>query len=390
MFNFLEHPNLTVLSEGLKSLPGIERIDVLFFNPESAKTELYTVQRNEHDNKPVALDITKEQADILNTFRRKQTAQNWLKIEDIPYSKPKNLLVQPDLFSEFDSHVLSLAFANTTDFSKDIFLYYFRKNTSDFGPSKASSLLSTSNKTIIAQLLYHGVYTQLQTIKTNQENLLLLNEYNQRLLYAHTELNKKNKQLKAQNATNLLQLTEFLINDLTTNDKEVYYLSEQAKKEIGQFAGSIFELKNQLEKALILAKTLNFGKQQSEYRIEANYFNFSSNEVGKQAKQLSEPLQNTNDNRHQHSKTFDFLDELEESAQKLLKEGWKLTSANVGYKFEKPVTAAAISDKLKHHSSKIVLLLNQYPSRWPLIRKRFKPLQNVLVKAVDNKFSQTA
>ena len=74
----------------------------------------------------------------------------------------------------------------------------------------------------------------------------------------------------------------------------------------------------------------------------------------------------------------------------LLKQNWKLTSANVGHKLEKPITAAAISDKLKHHTPKIISLLEQYPTKWPLIRKRFRPLQNVIVKAENKSFERAS
>lgn len=389
LFTFLDNPYLVILGESLKTLPGIERVDLLFYNTGNAKTELHSIQRTKHSQQAIQLEFSNNSLDTLNAFRRKQSDQNWLGINSIPYSDNQANSVKQDLFSEFDSHVLGLAFPNTTDFSKDIFLFYFRKNTTDFGLSRSDKVLTTSNKSIIGHLLYNNLKSQLETVKHNQDSLRMLNEQTRFILDAKKNTELENSQLKTRNKENLLQLTEFLINDLDSSGKDVFYLSEEAKERIGEFSGSVFDLKKQLGRAMALAKTLNFGTGSQEHILKSDYFNFEASKGKENHLNSTETLSEEN-TKHQHSKTFDFLNDMEQAAQLVLKLNWKLTSANVGHKLEKPITAAAISDKLKHHTYKIIRLLEQYPAKWPLIRKRFRPLQNVIVKAANKQFDQAS
>jgi hypothetical protein len=88
-----------------------------------------------------------------------------------------------------------------------------------------------------------------------------------------------------------------------------------------------------------------------------------------------------------HTKSYQFLDSLEDAAQKLIQNGLKLTSMNVGRELQQPVTAAAISDKLKNHAYKIHLLLKQYPGKWPVIRNQFRPVINIQEKQLEQKYA---
>lgn len=385
LFTFLDNPYLIILEESLMSLPGIERVDLLFFNKDSGKLELHCIERKKNNQKSEQLNIKSDSIDTLNSFRRHQNIENWLNISTIPYSKTNSNTLSQDLFSEFDSHVLTLGFSNETDYSKDLFLFYFRKNTADFGLSLSDKVLSTSNKAIIGHLLYHTIQSRLNTIKHNQKSLKILNEQTRNLLNNKKVTEQSLIQLKTRNKENLLQLSEFLINSIDKSKNDVYYLAEDAKEKIGEFTGSIENLKSILSKAMSLAKTLNFGNAVHEHLLIADYFHFNtiapSHEIANAAPILSEE-----NSKHKHSKTFDFLNDMEIASQKVLKLNWKLTSANVGSKLERPITAAAISDKLKNHSQKIIRLLEQYPAKWPLIRKRFKPLQNIVIKAENTNF----
>lgn len=386
LFTFLDNPYLIVLGDSLKTLPGIERVDLLFYNEEKAKTELHSIQRNKNNQKAIQVAFPASSLDTFNAFRRKQSNQNWIGMNDIPYSqKSTKEKIKQDLFTEFDSHVLCLAFSNTTDYAKDVFLFYFRKNTADFGLSRNDKVLTTSNKAIIGHMLYNSLIAQLNTISHNQETLRILNDQTRYIIESKHKIEDENEQLKMRNKENILQLIDFLINAIDKSSKDVYYLSEEAKAKLGGFSGTVFELKKQLSRAMALAKTLNFGTGLQEHIIKSDYFNFNGSEEQSSKSYSPETLSEENA-KHQHSKTFDFLNDMEQAAQLVLNLHWKLTSANVGHKMEKPITAAAISDKLKHHNQKIIKLLEQYPAKWPLIRKRFRPLQNVIVKAENKAF----
>jgi len=52
----------------------------------------------------------------------------------------------------------------------------------------------------------------------------------------------------------------------------------------------------------------------------------------------------------------------------------------VGKAMQPAVSAPAISDMLNKQKQKILVLLNEFPDRWPQTRNHFKPLQNLLIR----------
>jgi hypothetical protein len=78
------------------------------------------------------------------------------------------------------------------------------------------------------------------------------------------------------------------------------------------------------------------------------------------------------------TKTFLWLDDLEEATIKVQKQKKPLTSVNVGKELKKPISAPAITDKLRNHQKTIRGLMIDHPERWTLARTEFKPLMNIL------------
>jgi hypothetical protein len=79
-------------------------------------------------------------------------------------------------------------------------------------------------------------------------------------------------------------------------------------------------------------------------------------------------------------RTRQFLNRLERSASILADNGEDLTSSAVGQTMERPISAPAISDALRKNKRRVLLLLEQNPTQWPLIRQYFKPLINIVDK----------
>jgi hypothetical protein len=71
----------------------------------------------------------------------------------------------------------------------------------------------------------------------------------------------------------------------------------------------------------------------------------------------------------------------------LLSKNSKITGFNIGDNCKPKVSPAAISDILKKHQKKIVLLLEQHPDNWSIIRNNFKPVRNILENISHNRVS---
>jgi hypothetical protein len=83
------------------------------------------------------------------------------------------------------------------------------------------------------------------------------------------------------------------------------------------------------------------------------------------------------------NKTRLFLDRLERAASKLSANGEDLTSSAVGQTMDRPISAPAITDALRKNRRRVLLLLEQNPEKWPIIRNQFRPLINIVVKSDD-------
>ncbi|MFO7613280.1 MAG: hypothetical protein R6W71_01425, partial [Bacteroidales bacterium] len=83
------------------------------------------------------------------------------------------------------------------------------------------------------------------------------------------------------------------------------------------------------------------------------------------------------------SRAMQLLDRLEKAAISLKSRNVPLTSANVGQALDAPVTAPAITDALGKSRDVIRRLLDQYPDKWEIIRKEFRPLINQMEKSAQ-------
>jgi hypothetical protein len=121
----------------------------------------------------------------------------------------------------------------------------------------------------------------------------------------------------------------------------------------------------------LFASSLSIGEDRDEIFIEGFHLIFPESKKTEPRKVAQEPAS-------RQTKTFLWLDSLEEAATIVHHQKKPLTGTNVGKAFEKPVSAPAISDKLKNRQNTIRELFITHPDRWTLVKKEFKPLMNIL------------
>lgn len=71
------------------------------------------------------------------------------------------------------------------------------------------------------------------------------------------------------------------------------------------------------------------------------------------------------------------LDRYEKAAQRLNQANFEINGKNIALSLEPPVSPAAVTDALKKNRKKIISLLMENPSSWPLIRNHLKPLKDI-------------
>ena len=87
------------------------------------------------------------------------------------------------------------------------------------------------------------------------------------------------------------------------------------------------------------------------------------------------------------NKTMLYLDKYEAAAKVLKSKGDKVTGLNIGDNCYPRVSPAAISDILKKHQKKIIVLFKKYPEKWTVVRGHFKPIIKIAeIKTSENQY----
>jgi len=377
-FSFLSQPHISALEHAIHLLPGLNRVDLIWLNPESNELALNSISSTEEYPLPLEI-LSKEQKTEILKFRKSIKSMAWVEASELPYDENR-LRSDMNLFDEALKSILCLGFPSDMDGHANVFVFYFRKDTSEFGPVSKESLLDTNQKKIMGPLIYNSLKTILSHHEENRNTMM---DYNRNIGLMVQSLQQKLSKAEKKNALiegYLNQALEGIVKSLSAKGDHIK-LSEEVKESLRPHIANRDLVKDIIMEAITFIKTLHFGIPIAEFTITNDHLRHFDQYIEKpEAKH-----EQANNKYDTQTKTYQFLDALEQAAFKVSQQGGKLTSVRVGALLEQPVTAAAISDKLKNHSRKILLLLKQYPDNWSLIRNRFRPIINIQEKLQDTK-----
>lgn len=378
-FSFLNLPAITALEHAVHLLPGLDRVDLLWNDPRTAELTLFSVTKEESSDVK-ELSLAKYSISKLNQFRNQKSLVAWYSQDELPFDEWEDERKEEGLFSEILKSMLCLNFSSEIDTYSDVYIFYFRKDASEFGPIKSGNILNTQQKMIIGRLLFNSLKTILGQLTSNREAMMEYNKsISEMVQYQQQQLDTRKKEsdkYKLQLDTILYKMV-----DSVKGSGDVVILEDDVKEILRPFISDYEKVKQALKKALIFVKTLQFGLNQNQIVLSVIHF--------KEFEQVEESLQNHIEQDQNsyvaHTKTYQFLEDLEFAAEQMSLKGIKLTSSRVGQTLGNPITAAAISDKIKNHSRKIIMLLEQYPEKWMVIRSRFRPIVNIQERARESK-----
>jgi len=377
-FNFLHQPIVSVLLDAAHLLPGLDQVDLLHYDEVKGAISLKRLKCKETTKAFYEVKIGEEVRNACRNFRIKNKSSNWYDSVELPFIPEKAAISSPDIFQEILKSVLCIGFPNEKDGANDVFVFYFRKDASEFGPMRQDKVLETTQKIVIERLLKSSLAS---ILKNYQQNRLAMVAHNQQIQALLSSQKQQIEQAK-KDVLHLEKQLDAIITGIVEEIKEegdVVRVADDAKEILRKHIHDLPLVKRSLKKVFAFAKTLSFGLVNEEVVLQKDYFS--------DLKSMTLETQNHEvrqaDPYSIHTKTYRFLDALENAAKKLNAQGSKLTSNLVGSMLEQPITAAAISDKLKNHSKKVNLLLQQYPDNWKIIRYKFRPIVNIQERASE-------
>ena len=378
-FNFLDQVVLSALTDAALLLPGLKYVDLIFHRPENGITQVIRVRQNNLKTPEIIYEDLEKNNAVLE-FANNINGTRWYAESELPYNKINALDSSNSIFDEILKHVLCIGFNDSDKVNNDVFIFYFREDAREFGPMHKDKVLETTQKIVIERLVQTSLRAIINNYKQNRKAMIVFNKNIQSLLYAKQQRIDEQAQEILNQKNDLDNIIYGLLNQINTNN-ELLEISEAAKSILRPYLYDISIVNKALSKAIEFAITISFGLSHEKIILHEDYFidlKHSVPQVGnEQIKQVDEYSADT--------KIFKFLDSLELAVRKLSANGTKPTSSLVGSLLEQPITAAAISDKLKNHSRKINLLLKEYPKHWQLIRDKFRPIVNIQEKPDRNR-----
>jgi hypothetical protein len=383
VFTFTEKPVLQILQLLPSLLPGIEKVVAVYFSADIADLGAIHL-RIEHGE--YFQDTFKiEDPSVFNDLRSVKTPYSWIRKDDIPFEIKHEVKVQMEIFNELNNNILLIRIQNQDDELNDLYFIYFNKDLSNFGNINPGKLLTTENKTIIGHLLRNSILT---FIKNNERDKYLFSSFTENTRSLVKERNfYKNELIITQDKfkNEILRLSNNYLAELTERNVISYTFNNDAIAKIREYNGNIDDLKPLITQAAHFAETMNLNENSGEIII-ADFHLFI--DVKKELKQNVSTPEQLQDIPVKYNKTFLLLEKLENAANQLKSKNLLLTGANIGQEFPTPITPPAITDALKKHRNKILILFQKYPERWKIIRSEFRPVQNILnIKIMPNQIS---
>ena len=377
-FNFLQLPVLSALTDAAQLLPGLKQVDLIYHEPKNGLLQIISVHNKDIKTQKLK-SFNENNSDVVIAFANSIKGCKWYDETELPFSDTE-LNKTYSIFNEIQKSVLCIGYDSSDKVNTDVFIFYFKDNASEFGPMPKDKVLETTQKIVIERLLQTSLKAIINNYKQNQVAMLAFNKNIQLLLNAKQQkIEDQKKELNYQRKD-----MDAIIDGVLKNIKGIHReveISVEAKLILRPYLYDITIIKNAITKALDFATTISFGLPQKTIVLNEDFFI----ELKQHNSVMDTEAKKQVDKYSADTKIFKFLDSLEQAVHKLSVKGLKPTSSNVGSMLSQPITAAAISDKLKNHSRMINLLLKQYPKHWEMIRTKFRPIVNIQEKPTSSK-----
>ena len=344
--------------------PGSIRATSVYYDDQSLDLVMDDVDISADNLSIKALPSSSFDIDQLDQLRKQKLRYSWL---SSPFTREVREREQLQIHTEYDNHTLLIRFPNKSVGLNDLLFIFFKNEEQLFRFTSKSAKLSTELKQSIASVYVRNLDVIRQQILEDKKIYKILSEH----INNSEEVERLNKNESDINKGKQQEFYKSLIQKISSEFISDSHYSidwtDEAIDRLIEESTRIEDLENRIKKALIIAVNEE-ANSSLIIKIKARHISQIGNTPAKSIQK------NTIDEKHK--RTYSLLDRYEKSALQVLQAQLSLTGTNLGKHLDPPVSAAAISDAIRKHSSKITLLLNEYPNKWEIIRKQFRPIQN--------------
>lgn len=364
-FSFLSNDYKLILRYAHLLLPGIRRVDIVYYSLENERLEALTINPQEEVAEVQELAIEGSAADF-EKLRKVKAQFSWFSEEELPIQHSAQQRRIPDFFDELSKVVLVMRIPNEADSKNDLMFFYFKQNMTAFGMNLSKKEMSPENKEIIA----HMVMNSFRTIRTiAKEDRAVWQSIREMIRENRLKMEQNRQKLEETTqryAERLVDSCNYFLSNISAMEGHKYVFSKGALEMIKSSTVDYFRIENAIKLAVQLAKNF-FGEQSGTIEITEDFLNFNASKVDSE-ENLTETV---------FEKPFHYLTLWEEAAVKVKASKRPVTAQNLVNEMDKPVNPSAITWVVNHNMQAFKQLFKLYPDNWPVIRSEFRPILRI-------------
>ncbi len=373
-FSFLRPPILKVMRFGKTMIPGIERIDVIFYDAISEQIIGRTLTKEMDAPYGTIVEVNKEPIKTeIHKFRKKHKKYIWINKKIHPWNPPKQENLNKSMHDEFESVVLAIPVKSVeNDSLHDLVFFYFNKNLSNLRLS-ASVDVNVDLKDFVGSAYENSVKAMVQASQEDAEvwdDFAPLFQNNEQ---AYENLSRELKKMRSMYQERLVASCDYYLDKLSVEYGRKYVFSDGAKEEIKKFEGEFYKLENAIRAGVRIANNFQIHSIADTVLIKESHLNFNTAKLMADIHDIHIQTE--------MEKPFNYLNNLEEIAEDLRNNNKPITGKNVANRMTPKVQAPSITMYLNSNQDKILKLFSFYSDKWKILRSDFKPTFNILENA---------
>ncbi|HRZ75899.1 MAG TPA: hypothetical protein P5248_00925 [Bacteroidales bacterium] len=354
-------------------IPGVEKAMLVFASDHDPGLSAFRIDFGQPGTGHERME-TGSLEEELHRLRQTASGFDWLEEGELPFSSRIHRSPQIDIFSALQKNVLCVCLPNPLDGLNDLLYIHLSGLVEKEGVKGIRRGMDPFSREFVGQMITMSLRYFLGNNLRQDDRRDRFMQQTRDSFRQFTREREQYRRTGQRYGESLLKLAEARLEDLERRHGSMLRLSEGACEAIRNYPGDLTQLLQRLDQAAEYALELYRGSQEPEQIIEDWFMEILPMEQpdDQAAEQQESAVKGA------LSRTIELLDKLEDAARKAEQSSRKLTSANVGRLCPTPISAPAISDSIRNHRDRIISLLSRHPERWPLIRRRFRPITNIL------------
>lgn len=358
----------------------IEKALAIYYEPYQKRIIGYSTDIfSSSDKENLAILDINQATNILDQRNKRTLNDGWYSENDLGINFVDSKLVEKDIFYETKNRILLFGYRSPYDHAWDFIIVYFymRNDSIDLGQRG----LTTNERDTHSKNIKNVLNTYLSKEYKNKKYFEKIQESIKGLISDNDILKKRLILEQTKSARFFFELAMSYIERFKekNNIRKTISFSDDAEEIIRAYGGNPINFESVIEDALINTSSL-FTHESEKIIIPASFLKFEKY-AHKENVQKFEELGFDEDDINKRGSIIEKLNEYEKAAEELFAESSPIGLETISKKLPHYVSPQAISLRISNKEKDIKILMTRYPDKWPLIRKKFKPLVNKLTNS---------